>query len=79
MSSLRTFVSAFGLAGLGGFGYWMWCLIVPGENRRKELLKVMRISQTTRFLPVPTSGLSENIRLLLILQKRHVFLWRSEF
>lgn len=40
MSSLRTFVSAIGLVGLGGFGYWMWTLIVPGEERRRELLKV---------------------------------------
>ncbi|XP_003974804.2 ubiquinol-cytochrome-c reductase complex assembly factor 3 [Takifugu rubripes] len=39
MSSLRTFVSALGLVGFGGFGYWMWSLIVPGEYRRKELLK----------------------------------------
>lgn len=59
MSSLRTFVSAVGLAGLGGFGYWMWSLIVPGEDRRKELLKVIPIFQTTRFLQLPTSGLSE--------------------
>lgn len=56
MSGLRTFMSTITLAGLGGLGYWMWTVILPGEERRKELLKVMR---TTRFRQVPTSGLAE--------------------
>lgn len=49
-------MSTITLAGLGGLGYWMWTLILPGEERRKELLKVMR---TTRFLQVPASGPAE--------------------
>lgn len=43
-------MSTITLAGLGGLGYWMWTLILPGEERRKELLKVMR---TTRFCRFP--------------------------
>lgn len=56
MSGLRTLMSAIALTGFGGLGYWMWTLILPGEERRKDLLKVMR---TTRFLQVPTFGLAE--------------------
>nr|XP_046242170.1 ubiquinol-cytochrome-c reductase complex assembly factor 3 [Scatophagus argus] len=39
MSTLRSLMSAFALAGMAGLGYATWSLISPGEERRKELLK----------------------------------------
>lgn len=71
---MRIFMSAISLAGFGGLGYLLWTLNLPGEEKRKELLKVIR------FLQVPTSGLAEiyGVFFLLILQKLHVFHWRNE-
>lgn len=37
---MRVFLSALSLVGMGGFGYWMYTLIAPGEERRREMLKV---------------------------------------
>lgn len=40
MSSLRSLLSASALAGAVVVGYGMWSIIAPGEERRKELIKV---------------------------------------
>lgn len=46
MSSARTMLSSVSLLAVGGLGYGMWCIIAPGEERRRELIKVI----------LPTSG-----------------------
>lgn len=46
MSSVRTMLSSVALLAMGGLGYGMWCIIAPGEERRRELIKVI----------LPTSG-----------------------
>ncbi|KAM6969896.1 ubiquinol-cytochrome-c reductase complex assembly factor 3 [Aplochiton taeniatus] len=39
MSGLRTILSSTALVGVIGIGYGMWSVIVPGEERKRELLK----------------------------------------
>ena len=40
MSNLRVIFTYTGLLGLVGMGYAMWAAVAPGEDRRKQLLKV---------------------------------------
>ncbi|XP_076587166.1 ubiquinol-cytochrome-c reductase complex assembly factor 3 [Chaetodon auriga] len=49
MSGLRTFLSSSMLVGLLGVGYGMWSLIVPGEERRKEIIKNLPESNPVRM------------------------------
>ena len=44
MSGLRTILSSTAMVAVLGVGYGMWSIIAPGEDRRKELLKVIQLS-----------------------------------
>ncbi|XP_077098702.1 ubiquinol-cytochrome-c reductase complex assembly factor 3 [Siphateles boraxobius] len=39
MSAMRTMLVSIGLVGVGGFGYGMWAIISPGEEKKREMLK----------------------------------------
>lgn len=43
MSSMRTIISSASLAAVAVVGYGMWSLIAPGEDRRRELIKVIQL------------------------------------
>uniref|UniRef100_A0A8C1X7Y1 Ubiquinol-cytochrome-c reductase complex assembly factor 3 n=1 Tax=Cyprinus carpio TaxID=7962 RepID=A0A8C1X7Y1_CYPCA len=40
MSGMRTALASIGVFGLFGVGYGMWAIIAPGEDRKKEILKL---------------------------------------
>lgn len=40
MSGMRTILTSLALGGVVGIGYGMWTIVVPGEERKRELLKV---------------------------------------
>lgn len=40
MSAMRTFLTSLALVGVVSVGYGMWATIVPGEEKKRELLKV---------------------------------------
>lgn len=42
MSGMRTALASIGVFGLFGVGYGMWAIISPGEDRKKEILKVLK-------------------------------------
>lgn len=42
MSGMRTALASIGVFGLFGVGYGMWAIIAPGEDRKKEILKVLK-------------------------------------
>lgn len=45
MGSVRTFLNSAAMVGFVGVGYGMWAIISPGEERRKELIKVIRLNK----------------------------------
>ncbi|XP_057686873.1 ubiquinol-cytochrome-c reductase complex assembly factor 3 [Corythoichthys intestinalis] len=49
MSGMRTILSSTALVVMVGVGYGMWSLIVPGEERRKEMLKNLPESNPVRM------------------------------
>lgn len=42
MSSMRTMLTSIGLVGVVCVGYGMWAIISPGEERKREMLKVLK-------------------------------------
>lgn len=52
MSGLRTIVGSVGILVVSGVGIGMWSMIAPGEERRKELLKVILAEQAPFTLSV---------------------------
>jgi len=42
MSAMRTMLASIGLVGVVGVGYGMWAMISPGEERKREMLKVLK-------------------------------------
>lgn len=40
MSGMRTILTSLTLVGAVGASYGMWAIIVPGEEKKRELLKV---------------------------------------
>ncbi|XP_049572553.1 ubiquinol-cytochrome-c reductase complex assembly factor 3 [Syngnathus scovelli] len=49
MSAMRTVLSMTGMVALLGVGYGTWALIVPGEERRKEIIKNLPESNPVRM------------------------------
>ncbi|XP_070820913.1 ubiquinol-cytochrome-c reductase complex assembly factor 3 [Chaetodon trifascialis] len=49
MSGMRTFLSSSVVVALLGAGYGMWSLIVPGEEKRKEIIKNLPESNPVRM------------------------------
>uniref|UniRef100_A0A672JZM3 Ubiquinol-cytochrome-c reductase complex assembly factor 3 n=1 Tax=Sinocyclocheilus grahami TaxID=75366 RepID=A0A672JZM3_SINGR len=40
MSGMRTVLASIGVFGLVSVGYGMWAIISPGEDRKREILKL---------------------------------------
>ncbi|XP_044051588.1 ubiquinol-cytochrome-c reductase complex assembly factor 3 [Siniperca chuatsi] len=49
MSGLRTILSSTAMVAMLGVGYGMWCVIAPGEDRRRELIKNLPESNPMRM------------------------------
>ncbi|XP_077572187.1 ubiquinol-cytochrome-c reductase complex assembly factor 3-like [Stigmatopora nigra] len=49
MSGMRTILTSTGLVAIVGIGYGMWSIIVPGEERRKEIIKNLPESNPVRM------------------------------
>lgn len=46
---MRTFLTSLGLVGIVGVGYGMWATIVPGEEKKREILKNLPESNPARM------------------------------
>ncbi|KAI7793214.1 ubiquinol-cytochrome-c reductase complex assembly factor 3 [Triplophysa rosa] len=49
MSGMRTILTSLALVGSFGAGYGMWAIIVPGEEKKRELLKNLPESNPARM------------------------------
>ncbi|XP_070690283.1 ubiquinol-cytochrome-c reductase complex assembly factor 3 isoform X1 [Pempheris klunzingeri] len=60
MSGLRTVLGSAGLVAALGVGYGWWCLVAPGEDKRRERVKQTQHTTSLILRPELIEGLPES-------------------
>ncbi|XP_055064383.2 ubiquinol-cytochrome-c reductase complex assembly factor 3 [Misgurnus anguillicaudatus] len=49
MSGMRTILTSLAIGGIVGIGFGMWAIVVPGEDKKRELFKSLPESNPARM------------------------------